>query len=110
MDQLVPADGIRIVISLFNLEYELVPKMKAFDVVLRPSDHVLSTAAASHSCVHGLTPAETRLVVRVPDTFDANTVAIDFDEEKESLNLRLKKKLENAPIQLVMNTRRKRAE
>ena len=102
------ADGIRIVISLFNLEYELVPKMKAFDVVLRPSAHVLSTAAASHSCVHGLTPAETRLIVRVPDTFDATTVAIDFDEEKESLNLRLKKKLENAPIQLVMNTRRKR--
>ena len=65
------------------------------------------TAAASHSCVHGLTPAETRLIVRVPDTFDDLTVAIDFDEEKESLNLRLKK-LENAPIQLVMNTRRKR--
>ena len=102
------ADGIRIVISLFNLEYELVPKMKAFDVVLRPSAHVLSTAAASHSCVHGLAPAETRLIVRVPDTFDVDKVAIDVDEEKESLNLRLERKKENAPIQLVINSRRER--
>ena len=100
------ADGIRIVISLFNLEYELVPKMKSFDVVLRPSQEVLARTASSHSCVHGLTPTETRLIVRVTDAFDATTVAIDFDEEKETLNLRLTKKAENAPIQLLVNRRK----
>ena len=100
------ADGIRIVISLFNLDYELVPKMKAFDVVLRPSAEKLARTASSHSCVHGLTPPETRLIVCVTDAFDAETVNIDFDEVKETLNLRLRKKAENAPIQLLVNRRK----
>jgi len=99
------ADEIKIVISLFNLDYELVPKMNSFDVVLRPSQNVLGRTASSHSCVHGLTPAETRLIVRVTDAFDPTTVAIDFDEDKETLNLTLAKKAENAPIRLLVNRR-----
>ena len=85
------ASGVKIDISYFNMDYEIVTDThNIFTVVLKPSQKVLQTAAVSHSCVHP--KEETSLQVHILDAFDGPKVEVDDDENKRLLSITLPKK------------------